>query len=46
MWRSISGTDIFEKTEAEAMDDPVTAAKTALAPTVAIPIPPVIRRKP
>ena len=28
------------------MDEPVTAANTALAPTVAMPIPPVIRRNP
>ena len=35
-----------QKDTIDAIDDPVTAAKTAFAPTVAIPIPPVMRRKP
>jgi hypothetical protein len=36
----------LENTDAEAIDDPVTAAKTALAPTVAMPMPPFTFRKP
>jgi hypothetical protein len=43
-WASICGTETLVKTEADAMEDPVTAAKTALAPTVPIPIPPLTLR--
>ena len=38
------GTATVENTEADAIDEPVTAANTALAPTVAMPIPPLMRR--
>ena len=44
IWCEIRPGEIL--TEADAMDDPVTAAKTAFAPTVAIPIPPLMRRNP
>lgn len=43
---NISGTDILENTEALAIAAPVIAAKPELAPTVAKPMPPVIRWKP
>ena len=41
--RRISGTATRVNTEAEAIEDPVTEAKTALAKTVAMPRPPRIR---
>ena len=44
-WRSISGTATFVNTAAEAIEMPVMAAKTVLAPTVAMPSPPRTRRK-
>ena len=40
----ICGTDTLVNTLAEAIEDPVTAANTAFAPTVAIPIPPFTLR--
>ena len=43
--RSIWGTATLVKTDAEAIEVPVTAAKTALAPTVAVPSPALNRRK-
>ena len=41
--RFISGTATRVNTEAEAMEEPVMEAKIALAATVAIPSPPLIR---
>ncbi len=43
-WRRISGLAIFVNTAADAMEDPVIAAKIAFAATVAMPRPPLIRR--
>ena len=42
---TLSGTAILEKIAAEAIEIQVIAANTALAATVAIPRPPIIRPK-